>query len=124
MRTDLCLYVVVCVCVCVCVCDTQVSELSHRLGSAEGANRSLEDEVSRLRAMCGALSSDKSDREVTINDIRAKLLAAEEKVRGCACLPACALCLSVLCTPRYVLPACVFICVCVCVHCRLRPSRR
>ncbi len=59
----------------------QVSELSHRLGSTEGANRSLEDEVNRLRASCTQLGGDKAERDVAVQELRTKLGAAEEKVQ-------------------------------------------
>eukprot|EP00955_Chlamydomonas_euryale_P102618 365431-Chlamydomonas_euryale.AAC.22 len=59
--------------------DSRVSELSHRLGSTEGTNRSLEEECSRLRALNTQLSSDKHERDVALNEARAKLGALEEK---------------------------------------------
>ncbi|KAK9808849.1 hypothetical protein WJX72_005003 [[Myrmecia] bisecta] len=62
--------------------DTKVSELSHKLGSADGNGRSLEEEVGRLRTQVQQLSRDRSEREVQVSDQRAKLRALEEKVQA------------------------------------------
>ena len=58
----------------------QVSELSHKLGTAEGNCRSMEEELSRLQAQHLQLSRGKSDRDVEANELRAKLRSADEKV--------------------------------------------
>ena len=58
----------------------QVSELSHKLGSAEGSNRSLEEESTRLKQQNQQLSSDKHEREIQLNEAKAKLIALDEKV--------------------------------------------
>ncbi|GLC45099.1 hypothetical protein PLESTB_001468100 [Pleodorina starrii] len=62
--------------------DTKVSELSHKLGSAEGSNRSLDDESARLRASNQQLSMAKHELEIQLNETRAKLLALEEKAQS------------------------------------------
>ncbi|KAF8068308.1 hypothetical protein HT031_001995 [Scenedesmus sp. PABB004] len=59
--------------------DTQVSELSHKLGSAEGAARSLEQEVGQLRVQHKAVAADKHGLELALADTRAQLAAAQEK---------------------------------------------
>lgn len=58
----------------------QVSELSHKLGTAEGNCKSLEEELARLQAQNVQLSKARSEREVDATESRAKLHAAEEKV--------------------------------------------
>ncbi len=58
----------------------QVSELSHKLGTAEGSNRSMEEEGARLKAANQALSLAKHEVEISLNEARAKLLALDEKV--------------------------------------------
>jgi hypothetical protein len=58
----------------------QVSELSHKLGSAEGSNRSLEEEGARLKKLNQQLSSDKHERDIQLNEAKAKLIALDEKV--------------------------------------------
>eukprot|EP00891_Asterochloris_glomerata_P008911 jgi/Astpho2/8911/Aster-x0832 len=60
--------------------DTKVSELSHKLGSLEGACRSLEDEVTRLRSRHQQLQRDKAERDGEVQDLRVRLQSAEEKV--------------------------------------------
>lgn len=60
----------------------QVSELSHKLGSAQGSARALEADVESLRAAAKAAAGDKHDLEIRLADARAKLAALEEKVRG------------------------------------------
>ncbi|GFR43676.1 hypothetical protein Agub_g4784 [Astrephomene gubernaculifera] len=62
--------------------DTKVSELSHKLGSAEGSNRSLDDESGRLRSLNQQLSLAKHELEIQLNEARAKLLALEEKAQS------------------------------------------
>jgi spindle assembly abnormal protein 6 len=59
-----------------------VSELSHRLGSAEGSNRSMEEENARLKHLNQQLNSDKHERDIQINETKAKLIAMDEKVVG------------------------------------------
>ena len=58
----------------------KVSELSHRLGSAEGSNRSLEEESARLKQQNQKLSSDKHECDILLNEARAKIIALDEKV--------------------------------------------
>jgi spindle assembly abnormal protein 6 len=58
----------------------QVSELSHKLGSAEGSARSLEQEVTQLRSQVKALAGDKHELELQLANTRAQLAAAQEKV--------------------------------------------
>jgi predicted nucleic acid-binding Zn-ribbon protein len=58
----------------------QVSELSHKLGSAEGSARSLEQEVAQLRSQAKALAGDKHELELQLANMRAQLAAAQEKV--------------------------------------------
>ncbi len=60
----------------------QVSELSHKLGSAEGAKRSLEEEAARLQAAHKAASQQRHDLDIQLNEAKAKLIALEEKVGG------------------------------------------
>lgn len=60
----------------------QVSELSHKLGSAEGSNRSLQEENARLKAAHQLASAGKHEADIQLNEARAKVLALEEKVRG------------------------------------------
>lgn len=60
----------------------QVSELSHKLGSSEGSNRSLEEETARLRSLNQQLSSSKHELEIQLNEAKAKVLALDEKVRA------------------------------------------
>lgn len=60
----------------------QVSELSHRLGTAEGTNRSLEEECTRLRAANTALAREKHERDMAANEFKARLVAVDEKVGG------------------------------------------
>jgi spindle assembly abnormal protein 6 len=57
-----------------------VSELSHKLGSAQGAQQSLEQEVAELRERVKALAADKHSSEVAASETKAKLMAAEDKV--------------------------------------------
>ena len=58
----------------------QVSELSHKLGSAEGNCKSMEEELSRLQNQTVQLGKGKSERDVEANELRAKLRSADEKV--------------------------------------------
>jgi spindle assembly abnormal protein 6 len=57
-----------------------VSELSHKLGSAEGSARSLEQEVAQLRGQVKALAAEKHELELQLANTRAQLAAAQEKV--------------------------------------------
>ena len=58
----------------------QVSELSHKLGSSEGAGRSLEEELTRLRSQHQQLQRNKAERDGEVQDLRVRLQSAEEKV--------------------------------------------
>jgi septal ring factor EnvC (AmiA/AmiB activator) len=58
----------------------QVSELSHKLGSAQGSSQSLEQEVAQLRSQLKQLAGEKHSLEVQLSDTKAKLLALQEKV--------------------------------------------
>lgn len=58
----------------------QVSELTHRLGTAEGNLRSLEDESARLRLQNQQLGRDRAEIDTEAADSRAKLQALAEKV--------------------------------------------
>lgn len=62
--------------------DSRVSELSHKLGAAEGTVRSLEEECSRLRAAHKQAAADKHSADIQLNEARAKVIALEEKVWG------------------------------------------
>eukprot|EP00198_Chlamydomonas_reinhardtii_P007749 XP_001697086.1 predicted protein [Chlamydomonas reinhardtii] len=62
--------------------DTKVSELSHKLGSSEGSNRSLEEETARLRSLNQQLSSSKHELEIQLNEAKAKVLALDEKAQS------------------------------------------
>ena len=53
----------------------QVSELTHRLGTAEGNLRSLEDESARLRLQNQQLGRDRAEIDTEAADSRAKLQA-------------------------------------------------
>ena len=57
-----------------------MSELSHRLGSAEGSNRSLEEESARLKQQNQKLSSDKHECDILLNEAKAKIIALDDKV--------------------------------------------
>lgn len=57
----------------------QVSELSHKLGAAEGAKRALDDEVARIKAVHTALAAAKHEQDIALNEAKAKVLALEEK---------------------------------------------
>ena len=46
----------------------------------EGACRSLEDEVTRLRSRHQQLQRDKAERDGEVQDLRVRLQSAEEKV--------------------------------------------
>ncbi len=59
---------------------SQVSELSHKLGTVEGNCRSMEEELSRLQNQNVQLGKSKSEREVDANELRARLRSADEKV--------------------------------------------
>lgn len=58
-----------------------MSELSHKLGSAQGSSQSLEQEVGQLRAQLKQLAGEKHSLEMQLSDTKAKLLALQEKVR-------------------------------------------
>ena len=58
----------------------QVSELSHRLGTAEGSNRSLEEENTRLKSLNQSVSQAKHELDIQLNEAKAKVLSLEEKV--------------------------------------------
>eukprot|EP00798_Chlamydomonas_sp_ICE-L_P020164 gene20164-26900_t len=60
--------------------DADVSELSHRLGTAEGSNRSLEDENGRLKSQNQTLAQERHEKEIAVNEARAKAAALEDKV--------------------------------------------
>lgn len=62
--------------------DTKVSELSHKLGTAEGNCRSMEEELSRLQSQNTQLSKGKSERDVEANELQARLRSADEKVQA------------------------------------------
>lgn len=59
-----------------------MSELSHKLGSAQGSSQSLEQEVGQLRAQLKQLAGEKHGLEMQLSDTKAKLLALQEKVRA------------------------------------------
>lgn len=67
----------------------QVSELSHRSGTAEGVARSLEDEVARLRAQATQLTAERHDREAAASEARSRMVVLDEKVRGLVSPPWC-----------------------------------
>lgn len=69
-------------CPCARLSLTQVSELSHKLGSAQGSSQSLEQEVGQLRAQLKQLAGEKHGLEMQLSDTKAKLLALQEKVRA------------------------------------------
>lgn len=58
----------------------QVSELSHKLGSAQGSSQSMEQEVAQLRTQLKQLAGEKHSLEMQLSDTKAKLLALQEKV--------------------------------------------
>ena len=60
----------------------QVSELSHKLGAAQGSVKSLESDVEALRAESKAGAGERHDLELRLGEARAKLAAVEEKVGG------------------------------------------
>ncbi|KAL3138442.1 hypothetical protein ABBQ32_006233 [Trebouxia sp. C0010 RCD-2024] len=62
--------------------DSKVSELSHKLGTAEGNCKSMEEELARLQNQNTQLSRSKSERDVEANDLQAKLRSADEKVQA------------------------------------------
>ena len=65
---------------------SQVSELSHKLGTVEGNCRSMEEELSRLQKQNVQLGKSKNEREVDANELRARLRSADEKVHiSCCC---------------------------------------
>jgi len=82
------------------VLSCQVSELSHKLGSAQGSSQSMEQEVAQLRIQLKQLAGEKHSLEMQLSDTKAKLLALQEKVwsmllgvkvppgvsAGCSCL--------------------------------------
>jgi len=61
----------------------QVSELSHRSGTAEGRARSLEDEAARLRSANQQLAAERHDKEVASNEFKSRMTVLDEKVRVC-----------------------------------------
>lgn len=61
----------------------QVSELSHKLGSAQGSVKSLEADVEELRAAAKAGAAARHELEIKLADARAKVAALEEKVGAC-----------------------------------------
>jgi hypothetical protein len=69
-------------CGCCGLPASQVSELSHRLGSSEGSNKALEEEVARLRSDTITAAQERAQREAAAAELKSKLLALEEKVRG------------------------------------------
>ncbi|KAL4433886.1 hypothetical protein ABPG75_000327 [Micractinium tetrahymenae] len=62
--------------------DSRVSELSHKLGASEGSNRSLTEEVERLRAATTTLGREKAERDVELGEALTKVAALEDKVAG------------------------------------------
>lgn len=54
--------------------------MSHKLGTAEGNCKSMEEELARLQNQNTQLSRSKSERDVEANDLQAKLRSADEKV--------------------------------------------
>ncbi|KAL4419535.1 hypothetical protein ABPG77_005766 [Micractinium sp. CCAP 211/92] len=62
--------------------DARASELSHKLGAAEGSNRALTEEVERLRAAHTALGREKAERDVELGEALTKVAALEDKVAG------------------------------------------
>lgn len=85
-RPQVCAALSVCAFACVLpLCPPvlmQVSELSHKLGSAQGSSQSLEQEVGQLRAQLKQLAGEKHGLEMQLSDTKAKLLALQEKVRA------------------------------------------
>ncbi|KAI8471988.1 MAG: centriole protein [Monoraphidium minutum] len=59
--------------------DTRISELSHKLGAAEGCVRSLDADVAALRGAAKAAAGEAHELEIRLADARAKLAALEEK---------------------------------------------
>lgn len=57
-----------------------MSELSHKLGTADGHCRSMDEELARLQSQNMQLSRSKSERDVEANELQAKLRSADEKV--------------------------------------------
>lgn len=62
------------------VSNLQVSELSHKLGTAEGNCRSMDEELARLQSQNTQLSRSRSERDVEASELQAKLRSADEKV--------------------------------------------
>ncbi|KAL3143105.1 hypothetical protein ABBQ38_003378 [Trebouxia sp. C0009 RCD-2024] len=62
--------------------DSKVSELSHKLGTAKGNCKSMEEELARLQSQNMQLSKSKSERDVEANELQAKLRSADEKVQA------------------------------------------
>ncbi|MEW5299491.1 MAG: hypothetical protein WDW36_002505 [Sanguina aurantia] len=60
--------------------DSKVSELSHRLASSEGGQRALEEEHGRLKASHGLLVTEKHERDISLNEAKARWMSLEEKV--------------------------------------------
>ncbi len=83
---------------------SQVSELSHKLGTVEGNCRSMEEELSRLQNQNVQLGKSKSEREVDANELRARLRSADEKVH-ISCL--CRASQHSMCTPVLSQPGCL-----------------
>lgn len=61
--------------------DSRVSELSHKLGAAEGSVKGLEEDNSRLKAQHKQAASDKHTTDILLNEAKAKTIALDEKVR-------------------------------------------
>eukprot|EP00878_Enallax_costatus_P015722 GHUV01016473.1.p1 GENE.GHUV01016473.1~~GHUV01016473.1.p1 ORF type:complete len:465 (+),score=180.96 GHUV01016473.1:3033-4427(+) len=59
--------------------DTQVSELSHKLGASEGSCKSLESDLTAVRSQHKQLAAEKHSLELQLADTRAQLAASQEK---------------------------------------------
>lgn len=59
-----------------------MSELSHKLGAAEGSCRSLESDLATMRSQHKQLASDKHSLELQLADAKAQLAASQEKVNA------------------------------------------
>lgn len=57
-----------------------MSELSHKLGAAEGSCKSLESDLAAVRLQHKQVSNERHSLELQLADTRAQLAASQEKV--------------------------------------------
>lgn len=61
--------------------DSRVSELSSRLGAAEGEVKALRDAADRLQSQNGRIDVERAEQSRSLTDLKVSVTTLEQKVR-------------------------------------------